>query len=72
MFMTMKIKQLTRGSQPEYVLEQGDNMHVTIFEFNAETGVRSDNGMPLGKWEDIDDVEVQGQILEQLYLKRKI
>ena len=68
----MNMIRITLSEKKEFVLTQDDFMQVTYFEYNPKTSTQSKDGVGLGKWADINDVEVQGHIIDQLRIKRYI
>ena len=58
----------TSDKAKHFVIIQNDDMEVTAFQVDFISGNRSLNGTSLGIRGDIDDLEVQGQIIEKLFL----
>ena len=54
------------GKEKRYAIIQDDDMLITAFGVNADSGAISNYGTPLGKLGDIEDPEVQDQILDKL------
>ena len=67
----MKTATLETGTIVNYHLEQDDNMVVIVYSVDTTTGKRSLAGRSFGVRKDIDDIDVQGQIAQELLMPFK-